>query len=174
MTWARTAGLLMEASEERSRLAEEAEASSASRGAEFMEAIGSEDLMVITADVALTNLAKVQAYIESIAAPNGTDPRGLTGVKILAGPALFPRVVQLTNAKILAQAAASGGGSKPGILGGKGHVGNQRNSDFGFGATAVTNGAGKGVVGQLKSPFDLGAVPSEAGDVHLTRSFVNV
>jgi hypothetical protein len=53
MTWARTAGLLMEASEERSRLAEEAEASSASRGAEFMEAIGSEDLMVITADVAL-------------------------------------------------------------------------------------------------------------------------
>ena len=61
-------------------------------------------------------------------------------------------------------AAASGGGSKPGILGGKGHVGNQRNSDFGFGATAVTNGAGKGVVGQLKSPFDLGAVPSEAGN----------
>jgi len=64
----------------------------------------------VTADVALTNLAKVQAYIESIAAPNGADPRGLTGVKILCGPKLFPRVVQLTNAKILAQAAATGGG----------------------------------------------------------------
>lgn len=64
----------------------------------------------VTADVALTNLAKVQAYIESIAAPNGVDPRGLRGVKILCGPKLFPRVVQLTNAKILAQAAATGGG----------------------------------------------------------------
>lgn len=64
----------------------------------------------ITADVALTNLSNVQAYIESIAAPNGVDPRGLTGIKILCSPKLFPRAVQLTNAKLLAQAAASGGG----------------------------------------------------------------
>lgn len=59
--------------------------------------------------------------------------------------------------------------NKPGILGGKGHVGNQRNSDFGFGATAVEQGAGKAILGKMTCPYDLGTVPSEArGKIFLT------
>lgn len=65
----------------------------------------------VSLDVALENLGKIQAYIASIKMPNGEDPRGLRGVRFLAGPRLFPRLAQLTNAKFLAQAASSGGGS---------------------------------------------------------------
>lgn len=64
----------------------------------------------VTTDVALANLGKIFGYIAGILMPNGEDPRGLRPVKILCGPRMFPRVSQLTNAKILAQAAATGGG----------------------------------------------------------------
>lgn len=65
----------------------------------------------VAPDVALANLQKVFGYIASIKMPNGKDPRRLRPRGILANPTLFPRAVQLTNAKFLAQAAASGGGS---------------------------------------------------------------
>jgi phage major head subunit gpT-like protein len=68
----------------------------------------------VTTDVALSNLAKVYAYIASIRMPNGSDPRGLRPAGILCGPRLFPRAVQLTSAKFLAMAAgaaAAQGGS---------------------------------------------------------------
>jgi hypothetical protein len=64
----------------------------------------------VTADVALANLAKVFARIASIKMPNGSDPRFLRPSGILCGPTLFPRAVQLTNARFIAQAAATGGG----------------------------------------------------------------
>jgi hypothetical protein len=65
----------------------------------------------VSADVALANLQTVFSNIASIKMPNGDDPRMLRPAGIMAGPKLFPRAVQLTNAKFLAQAAASGGGS---------------------------------------------------------------
>lgn len=65
----------------------------------------------VTVDVALVNLAKVFAYIESIKMPNGEDPRFLRPRCILHGPRMRRRVTQLTKAKYIAQAAASGGGS---------------------------------------------------------------
>lgn len=64
-----------------------------------------------TADVALANLQSVFARIASIKMPNGSDPRFLRPSGIIANPKLYPRVAQLTNAKFLAQAASSGGGS---------------------------------------------------------------
>jgi hypothetical protein len=64
----------------------------------------------VSADVALANLQTVFANIASIKMPNGKDPRGLRPKAIIANPKLFPRAVQLTNAKFIAQAAASGGG----------------------------------------------------------------
>jgi len=64
----------------------------------------------VTADVALKNLKTVFASIASIKMPNGSDPRFLRPAGIIANPTLYPRVCQLTNAKFLAQAAASGGG----------------------------------------------------------------
>lgn len=63
-----------------------------------------------TIDVALENLQKAIAYIAQIKMPNGEDPRGLRVSKILVPPALMARAVQLTNAKFIAQAAATGGG----------------------------------------------------------------
>ncbi len=65
----------------------------------------------VTADVALANLAKIFAYIATVKMPNGEDPRFLRPTKIICGPRMFPRVVQLTSAKFIAQAASSGGGS---------------------------------------------------------------
>lgn len=64
-----------------------------------------------TVDVALANLNKAVAYIASVKMPNGRDPRFLKPEFILAPPKLFPRLGQLTDAKFIAQAAASGGGS---------------------------------------------------------------
>ncbi len=64
-----------------------------------------------TLDVALENVGKALAYIAGIKMPNGSDPRMLRARRIIAPPALTTRVQQLTNAKYIAQAAASGGGS---------------------------------------------------------------
>lgn len=65
----------------------------------------------VSLDVALNNLAKIVAYIKSIKMPNGEDPRFLSPTTLIVPPALQARAVQLTNAKFLAQAASSGGGS---------------------------------------------------------------
>lgn len=65
----------------------------------------------VSVDVALANLQTVFGNIASIKMPNGVDPRMLRPKAIIANPTLFPRVVQLTNARFIAQAAASGGGS---------------------------------------------------------------
>ncbi len=65
----------------------------------------------VAADVALTNLTKALAYIKGIKMPNGEDPRFLNPVALVVPPALQSVAVQITNAKFLAQAASSGGGS---------------------------------------------------------------
>lgn len=65
----------------------------------------------MTLDVALTNLNKAIGYIRSLKMPNGITPRFLKPAWIAGAPNLFPRIVQLTNARILAQAAAGGAGS---------------------------------------------------------------
>ena len=65
----------------------------------------------VATDTALTNLGKIRAYIKGIKAPNGVDPRGLKPTKILCGPQMYPRVAQLTSAKVLPQIASSGAGS---------------------------------------------------------------
>jgi phage major head subunit gpT-like protein len=64
----------------------------------------------VTMDAAISNLSAVRAYISTIKMPNGRDPRNLKMKAILHPPALRSRVMQLTNATIIAQAAASGGG----------------------------------------------------------------
>lgn len=64
----------------------------------------------VTADVALANLAKVIALIKAFKMPNGEDPRFLRPVGLVVPPAMQTRAVQITNAKYIAQAAASGGG----------------------------------------------------------------
>lgn len=65
----------------------------------------------VSADVALQNLSKIYGYIATIKMPNGVDPRFLRPSKIICSPRLFPRAVQLTSAKFLAQAVGSAGGS---------------------------------------------------------------
>jgi hypothetical protein len=65
----------------------------------------------VTLDVAAQNLAKVYAKIRALKMPNGKDPRMLRPLGILCGPALYPRAGQVTDAKFLAVAAASGGGA---------------------------------------------------------------
>lgn len=60
---------------------------------------------------ALENLGKIVSYIASVRMPSGDDPRFLRPAFILAPPRMYPRCVQLTSAKFLAQAATSGGGS---------------------------------------------------------------
>lgn len=65
----------------------------------------------VTLDVALANLTKVLASIAQIKMPNGRDPRNLRAAFLFVPTALMPRAVQLTSAKFIAQAAASGGGS---------------------------------------------------------------
>ena len=64
----------------------------------------------VTADVALQNIQRCKAYIASIKMPNGRDPRKLRARGILVPPAISGRAQQITNAKFIAQAAASGGG----------------------------------------------------------------
>jgi hypothetical protein len=65
----------------------------------------------VTTEVALVNLSKIMSYIASIKMPNGEDPRYLRPRSIYCSPRLFPRVVQLTSAKFLAQTAGSGAAS---------------------------------------------------------------
>ena len=62
-------------------------------------------------DTALANLQTIFAKIASIKMPNGEDPRFLKPAGILCGPKLYPRAVQLTSAKFIAQVAGSGAGS---------------------------------------------------------------
>jgi hypothetical protein len=69
------------------------------------------DKSVATTDVALDNLGAIMSYIASIKMPNGEDPRYLRPRAIYCSPRMFPRVVQLTSAKFLAQTAGSGAGS---------------------------------------------------------------
>lgn len=65
----------------------------------------------VTLDQAAINLAAVYKAIRSIKMPNGDQVRMLRPAGILCGPAMFPRASQLLDAKFLAVAAASGGGS---------------------------------------------------------------
>lgn len=64
-----------------------------------------------TDDVRLTRLSNIFAHVASIKQPNGEDPRRLRVTTLLVGPQNFPKATQLTQAKFLAAAAASGGGS---------------------------------------------------------------
>lgn len=65
----------------------------------------------VTLDQAAINLAAVYKAIRSVKMPNGKQVRMLRPAGILCGPALYPRASQLLDAKFLAVAAASGGGS---------------------------------------------------------------
>jgi phage major head subunit gpT-like protein len=64
-----------------------------------------------TVDAALANLATVTAGISVIPTATGTDPRRLRAKYLFVPPALAARAAQLTDAKFIAQAASSGGGS---------------------------------------------------------------
>lgn len=64
----------------------------------------------VTVDVALQNLGKAIAYVAGWKMPNGVDPRFLMPKYIVCPPRMAPRVRQLTDAKLIAQAAATGGG----------------------------------------------------------------
>lgn len=65
----------------------------------------------VSIDVAAANVNKAIAYIRSLKMPNGRDPRFLVPRFLVAPPAMQGRAVQLTNAKFIAQVAASGAGS---------------------------------------------------------------
>jgi hypothetical protein len=70
-----------------------------------------DDVNAATTDVALQNLGKAIAYIASLKMPNNQDPRFLKVAYILAPPRMAPRLRQLLDAKFIAAAASSGGGS---------------------------------------------------------------
>lgn len=65
----------------------------------------------VTLDQAAINLATVYKKIRDVKMPNGKQQRMLRPAGILCGPAIHPRCAQLLDAKFLAVAAASGGGS---------------------------------------------------------------
>jgi len=65
----------------------------------------------VSTDVAVANLGKAIASIANVKMANGVDPRFLTPVFLIGAPRLAPRLRQITDAKFIAQAAASGGGS---------------------------------------------------------------
>jgi phage major head subunit gpT-like protein len=65
----------------------------------------------VSVEVAVQNLGKIFAYLAAIKQANGEDPRGLRPESLFVSPTLFPRAVQLTNAKMIAQIASSGAGS---------------------------------------------------------------
>lgn len=65
----------------------------------------------VTTDVAFNNYAKALAFIQTLRMPNGVDPRFLTPMYVMGSQALALRLTQLTDAKYIAQAAASGGGA---------------------------------------------------------------
>lgn len=59
-------------------------------------------------DQALDNLGALYGEIASIKMPNGEDPRYLRPAALIVPPALYPRAVQLTNARAIAQVAIGG------------------------------------------------------------------
>lgn len=65
----------------------------------------------VDVDTALQNLSTLFSRIARIKMPNGVDPRFLRPRALLCAPELFPRAVQLTSAKFIAQAAGSAAGS---------------------------------------------------------------
>jgi hypothetical protein len=65
----------------------------------------------VSLDTAFKNMGKFFSYVASIKMPNGVTPRFLRPRRLAVGPRLMPRALQLTNAKYIAQAASSGGGS---------------------------------------------------------------
>jgi len=62
----------------------------------------------VTVDVALQNMTTLMSWLATFKMPNGEDPRFLRPKGILCSPKLYPRLVQLTNAKFIAQVAGSG------------------------------------------------------------------
>jgi phage major head subunit gpT-like protein len=65
----------------------------------------------VSVETAIANLSKVFAYISSIKQANGEDPRHLQAAGLLVPPRMNPRAQQLTGAKFIAQAGASGTGT---------------------------------------------------------------
>lgn len=65
----------------------------------------------VDADDAMRNLASVYKAIRSIKMPNGQQQRMLRPAGILLGPAMYPHVSQLLDAKFIASVAGSGAGS---------------------------------------------------------------
>jgi phage major head subunit gpT-like protein len=65
----------------------------------------------VSAEVALQNLSKLFGYMAGIPQANGRYPRRLRPMAILCPPRLAPRVTLLTDAKFIAMAASTGGGS---------------------------------------------------------------
>jgi hypothetical protein len=63
----------------------------------------------VSPDRALQSLSQIYSYVATIKMPNGVTPRFLRPKWIICPPRLFPRAVQLTNAKFLAQNAMGGG-----------------------------------------------------------------
>jgi phage major head subunit gpT-like protein len=61
-------------------------------------------------DDALVNLSKIYSYLATIKMPNGEDPRFLRPRFLIVPPRMFPRAVQLTSAKFIAQTSGSGAG----------------------------------------------------------------
>lgn len=61
-----------------------------------------------TVDVALQNMTSLMSWLATFKMPNGEDPRFLRPKGILCSPKMYPRLVQLTNAKFIAQVAGSG------------------------------------------------------------------
>jgi hypothetical protein len=65
----------------------------------------------VAAEVALSNLAKLFGYAAGIPQANGRYPRRLRPISILCPPRLAPRATQLADAKFIATAASTGGGT---------------------------------------------------------------
>jgi hypothetical protein len=65
----------------------------------------------VTLDVAVSNLSKVIAAIAKVPTANGLFPRNLRASKLIVPSALLTRATLVTDAKFIAGAAASGGGS---------------------------------------------------------------
>lgn len=64
----------------------------------------------VSVEVAVQNIAKAIAYVASIKMPNGEDPRFLRLAHMIVPPALTARAQQITNAKYIAQVAATNAG----------------------------------------------------------------
>lgn len=98
----------------------------------------------VPVDTALINLGKAIAHVATAKMPNGVDPRFLTPSFIIAPPRMAPRVRQLTDAKYIAQAASSGGGS--------GDVA-ALISGWGLGTPVIANELGASVSYNYNAPF---------------------